>query len=133
MANIYASCDNVAKQLLWDKLFVSLGVQERKNFCVCGDFNVVRCMEERKSVGTVVHYEDIDPFARFIEENFLFGLPLGGRAYTWYRGDGRSVSRLDIFLLYEAWCLTWTKCYQMAQIIGLSDHCPIVFSIDEKN
>jgi hypothetical protein len=100
---------------------------------VCDDFNAVRCMEGRKSVGVVVHYEDIDPFTRFIEENFLVGLPLGGRACTWYRGDGRSMSCLDRFLLSEAWCLTWTKCLHMAQIRGLSDHCHVVLCGDEQN
>lgn len=84
LANIYDPCDNVDKKFLFDKLFASLGVWEGKNFCVCGDFNVVRCMEERKSIREVVHYEDIDPFTRFIEENFLVGLPLGGHAYTRY-------------------------------------------------
>ncbi|GAU37415.1 hypothetical protein TSUD_361200 [Trifolium subterraneum] len=30
------------------------------------------------------------------------------------------------FLLYGDWCLTWPNCMQVAQMRGLSDHCPLV-------
>jgi hypothetical protein len=42
-----------------------------------------------------------------------------------------SMSRLDMFLLSDNWCLTW--CIQVAQIRGLSDHCPILLSVDEES
>jgi hypothetical protein len=31
----------------------------------------------------------------------LFDLPLAGRQFTWFRGDGSSMSRVDRFLLSE--------------------------------
>ncbi|GAU19761.1 hypothetical protein TSUD_78870 [Trifolium subterraneum] len=43
------------------------------------------------------------------------------------------MSRLDRFLLSEDWCLTWANCIQTAQLRGLSDHCPLVLSVDEEN
>ncbi|MCI87385.1 endonuclease/exonuclease/phosphatase family protein, partial [Trifolium medium] len=49
MANVYASCDPGAKQELWDSLFVRIQTLGRSRVCVCGDFNVVRSIEERRS------------------------------------------------------------------------------------
>jgi hypothetical protein len=58
---------------------------------------------------------------------------LGGRKFTWYKGDGKSMSQLDQFLLSEDWCLVWPNCLQIAQLRGLLDHCPLVLSVDEDN
>jgi hypothetical protein len=43
------------------------------------------------------------------------------------------MSRLDRFFLSEDWCLTWQNCYQIALVRGLSDHCPILLSVDDEN
>ncbi|PNY13834.1 cysteine-rich receptor-like protein kinase [Trifolium pratense] len=99
--------------------------------CVCGDFNSIRSEEERKGRGgRVVNFS---PFNSFIEDAALSDLPLCGRRFTWYRGDGVSMSRLDRFLLSEVWCQNWPNCLQIALPRGLSDHCPIVLSVDEEN
>jgi len=45
------------------------------------------------------------PFNQFIDDNDLIDLPLGGRKYTWFKGDDIFMSRLDRFLLSEQWCL----------------------------
>jgi len=100
---------------------------------VCGDFNAMRCVEERRSVSSVFHQAGPDNFNGFIANNFLVDLPLKGRTYTWYRGDGRSMSRIDRFLLSEHWCLTWSNCTQLAMARGLSDHCPLVLAVDIQN
>jgi len=50
-------------------------------------------------------------FNNFIEENMLIDLPLCGRLFTWYRGDGVSMSRLDRFLLSEKWCEAWPNSF----------------------
>jgi hypothetical protein len=72
-------------------------------------------------------------FNQMIIHNCLVDLPLRGRSFTWYRRDGRSMSRLDRFLLSERWCMTWPNCFQMATTRGLSDHCPIQLCIDVEN
>jgi len=43
------------------------------------------------------------------------------------------MSRLDRFLLSEEWCLLWSGYMQVAQMQGLSDHCPLMLSIDKEN
>ena len=133
MFNVYAPCDLRAKQMLWDSLSERLAPLRGTHVCVCGDFNVVRSRDERRSVSGVGVSSDIAPFNLFIENNFLCDLPLRGRNFTWFKGDGRTMSRIDRFLLSEEWYLTWPNCLQVAQLRGLSDHCVLFLSIDEDN
>ena len=90
-------------------------------------------MEERRSVGSSTRIARIADFNHLIVHNSLIDLPIRGRSFTWFRGDGRSMSRIDKFLLSESWCTTWPNCYQMASARGLSDHCPLELSVDEEN
>ncbi|PNX62506.1 cysteine-rich receptor-like protein kinase, partial [Trifolium pratense] len=101
--------------------------------CICGDFNAVRSVDERRSVRDGYRSSDHIPFNRFIDDNTLIDLPLCGRKFTWFKGDGRSMSRLDRFLLSGEWCLTWPNCTQVARMRGLSDHCPLVLAADEED
>ena len=63
----------------------------------------------------------------------MIDLPLCGRNFTWFKGDGKSISHIDRFLLSEDWCLVWPNCVQVALLRGLSDHCPLVLSVDKEN
>ena len=47
--NIYAPCELRAKQELWVSLSARLQLLGGEKVCVCGDFNVVRSVEERRS------------------------------------------------------------------------------------
>ncbi|PNX64517.1 cysteine-rich receptor-like protein kinase, partial [Trifolium pratense] len=133
VANVYAPCDDGAKQVLWDSLSVRLDSLGGNKVCVCGDFNAVKHLDERRSVRNGHRSSDHIPFNRFIEDNSLIDLPLIGRKFTWFKGDGFSMSRLDRFLLSEEWCLTWPNCKQIAKLRGLSDHCPLVLSANEED
>jgi exonuclease III len=131
--NVYAPCDRSAKQVLWNSLSSRLLSLGNRKVCLCGDFNSVRSVNERRSVRGSQVVDDCAPFNDFIEEGVLIDLPLCGRKFTWYKGDGRSMSRLDRFLLSGEWCMVWPNCLHVAQLRGLSDHCPIMLSIDEEN
>ena len=76
---------------------------------------------------------ETDTFNSFIGDTLLIDLPLCGRLFTWYRGDGISMSRIDRFLLSEKWCEAWPNCIQVAQQRGLSDHVHLVLLDDEDN
>jgi len=131
--NIYAPCEPRAKQALWGSLSARLQLLSGANVCLRGDFNAVRNVEERWSKrGNSAAY-DVNYFSHFIDDNGLIDLPLCGRRYTWYKGDGSARSRLDRFLLSEEWCLQWPNCRQVALLRGLSDHCPLLLSVDEEN
>jgi len=63
----------------------------------------------------------------------LFDLSLCDRKFTWLKGDVKSMSRLDRYLIFDEWCLLWPNCLQIVQMRGLSNHCPLVLSVDEEN
>jgi len=85
----------------------------------CGDFNAVRGVEERRSIrGDREVTPDVEPFNNFIKENILIDLSLCGCQFTWFKGDGISMSRIDIFLLSEEWCLRWPNYFEDFQIIA---------------
>lgn len=42
---------------------------------------------------------DINSFNIFIEENELIDLSLNGRSFTWFKGEGSSISIIDRYLL----------------------------------
>jgi len=133
LANVYAPCNNRGRQDLWHALG---GVLQRHNsvaWCVLGDFNAVRSNIERRSQSMNNNNHDFAPFNHFIDGNFLVDLPLCGRNFTWYCGDGLFMSRLDRFLLLEVWFSLFPNCIQTALPRGLSDHCPISLTIDDQN
>jgi len=133
IANVYAPCDTLAKQDLWVRLSQFINDNGEVNVCVCGDFNSIRSEEERRGRSVVFRQVDADNFNNFIDSSFLIYLPICGRLFTWYRGDGVSISRLDRLLVSSKWCDSWPNCVQVAYQRGLSDHVPLVLSVDDEN
>jgi len=78
--------------------------------------------EERKGRGLFLKQMETDMFNSFITYTLLIDLPLCGCLFTWYRGDGISMSRIDRFLLSEKWCEAWPNCIQVA-------HCNAHFEL----
>jgi hypothetical protein len=93
----------------------------------------VLSLEEQRSVRKGSLALDSNQFNLFIEDNGLVDLPLCGRRYKWFKGDGTSMSRIDRYLLSEESCLCWPNYFQVTLLRGLSDHCPLHLSIDEEN
>lgn len=133
LVNVYAPCDLLAKRVLWERLTLFVNNNNDVCLCVCGDFNSVRSIDERKGRGVGFRQADADCFNKFIDDSFLIDLPICGRLFTWYRGDGVSMSRLDRFLLSDKWCGTWPNCIQVAYQRGLSDHVPLMLHVDVAN
>lgn len=96
------------------------------NLCLCEDYNSVRSVEEWKGRGAAFCQHDTDIFNSFIIDSLLKDLPICGRLFTSYRGDGYSMSRLDRFLLSPTRCSVWPNSNQVAIQHGLSDHVLIV-------
>ena len=71
-------------------------------WCVGGDFNVVRFLEERRNCQRLL--TSMRRFSQFIEEMCLKDLPLSGGLFTWCGGsNNESTSRLDRFLVSNDW------------------------------
>lgn len=103
------------------------------NLCICGDFNAVHSEDERKGRGATYRQVDTDNFNNFNDVCSLIDLPLCGRLFTWYKGDGITMSRLDRFLLSARRCVSWKNSIQVAHQRGLSDHVPLVLDVDDAN
>jgi hypothetical protein len=98
IVNVYAPCDTALKQVLWDQLLniaVSIG---ETDLCLCGDFNSIRSTDERRGRGSAFRQHDSYIFNNLIDEGNFVDLPICSRLFTWYRGDGYSMSYLDRFL-----------------------------------
>ncbi|MCI41732.1 LINE-1 reverse transcriptase like, partial [Trifolium medium] len=50
---------------------------------------------------------------------------MAGKRFTWWRSNGSAMSRIDRFLVSEAWLLRWPNCSVWGMDRSLSDHCPI--------
>ncbi|GAU35827.1 hypothetical protein TSUD_56330 [Trifolium subterraneum] len=92
LVNVYAPCDAGAKQTLWNSLSGRIQLLNGERVCVCGDFNAVRRIEERRPLRTGPRPSDHIPFNQFIDDSA-----------------------------------------HVAQLRGLSDHCPLVLEADEQN
>lgn len=77
----------------------------------------------------MINRRNIRKFDEFISETNLFDLPLHGRRYTWYRPNGRCKSRLDIFLVNNAWLGRWPNTIQKGLPRSVSNHCPITLKV----
>jgi len=78
--NVYAACFLCDKVALWDALSAITSSYQNKVWCCCGDFNVVRCVEERKGVrGNASQKKEIRGFNEFIEKNSMVDLPIVGK------------------------------------------------------
>lgn len=51
LVNIYAPCDRLEKCRVWSSLLNLRNSQNCECWCIMGDFNAVRCPEERKGTG----------------------------------------------------------------------------------
>lgn len=107
IVNVYAPCDLRGKRAVWDDLLSLMYSRVGDKWCVLGDFNAIKSLSEWKGVDGVNRAEEMQMFGDFISEAGLIDLPLIGRKFTWYKADGKAMSRLDRFLISESWLNSW--------------------------
>jgi len=127
IVNVYVVGSLSDKASMWDALSAIRNSHQNEVWCYCGDFNVVRCVEERKGVrGYSSQKKEIKDFNEFIFKNLMVDLPIVGKKFTWYKSDGSAKSRLDTILVSEEWLQVWPMSKQYVQPREVSDHCAIV-------
>jgi hypothetical protein len=75
-------------------------------WCIVGDFNSVREVNERRGVGVNVMggvTQEITEFGEFLDALEVIDMPLIGRRFTWFHPNGTTMSRLDRVLLSNDW------------------------------
>ncbi|MCH86377.1 putative transposon TX1 protein, partial [Trifolium medium] len=96
------------------------------NWCVVGDFNVVREPGERRGVNVESSLNaEMRDFGVFLNDLELVDLPLLGRRFTWYHANGRAMSRIDRILVSSEWLEVWGNCSLWVGPRDVSDHCPL--------
>lgn len=61
------------------------------------DFNVATLATDRSGTLTVFNASQASSFNEFIPEVWLLDIPMGGRKFTWIRGECKKMSWLDRF------------------------------------
>lgn len=121
--NVYAPQDVGVKKLLWDKIARIINSIDVA-WCIFGDFNEVRCREERKNSN--FNSRGASNFNEFINSEGLIDIPLGGKLFTRISDDGLKFSKIDRFLVNALFGDYWSSLVVVARERKLSDHCPIL-------
>ncbi|KAL4555405.1 hypothetical protein LXL04_038023 [Taraxacum kok-saghyz] len=124
IVNVYAPQDDQGKQDLWNYITGVIDNDRTRMWIICGDFNEVRCSEERR--GSTFHARGAQAFNNFIENLGLIDLNLGGRSFTYVSPNGANSSRLDRILVSQDCISKWHNVSIIALPRLFSDHCPIL-------
>lgn len=81
--------------------------------------------DERLGVGDHNSSRNMVAFRVFIEDMDLVDVPCVGGRYTWFRGNGKAMSRLDRFLLSNGLIEYWNVLNQRIGNRDISDHFSI--------
>ncbi|GKC18898.1 RNA-directed DNA polymerase, eukaryota [Tanacetum coccineum] len=104
LLNVYGPQSSVDKDALWISLENLIGSSD-VIWVIFGDFNVVRCGEER--AGTHFNPREAISFNDFLSRLDLLDFQLGGRRFTRFDKSGSKLSKIDIFLvshnLFDSW------------------------------
>ncbi|KAJ9539609.1 hypothetical protein OSB04_026115 [Centaurea solstitialis] len=130
LVNIYGPNSVSDRKDLWTKLLAVLSNEEIK-WCIFGDFNEVRSVDER--LNSCCNQGGMDDFNRFIEDGGLVEIPLIGRRFTRISDDGIKFSKLDRFLSNQSFVSSWKLLGVRALERKGSDHMPLMLSEDLKD
>ncbi|XP_058770682.1 uncharacterized protein LOC131644227 [Vicia villosa] len=133
VVNIYSSCVLQKKKDLWDNLLKLKSSFSDGEWIFGGDFNASKNVHERKGRSIRDMESGSELFAKFIVNSGLVDVPSKGKKFTWYSGDGRSMSRIDRFLVSSKIINDWGVVGQLVGDRDISDHCPVWFVVDKLN
>ncbi|GJV20643.1 RNA-directed DNA polymerase, eukaryota [Tanacetum coccineum] len=122
--SVYAPQALSEKRTLWN--FLSLLISRWDGEClVMGDFNEVRCEEER--LGTVFNVLGANAFNDFILNSNLLDVRLDGFSFTWSHRSASKMSKLNRFLIFDCFHSSFPHMSGICLDRHLSDHRPILF------
>ncbi|GJT75071.1 RNA-directed DNA polymerase, eukaryota [Tanacetum coccineum] len=120
---VYAPQQLSMKRSLWDYI-ASLLRRWNGESIVMGDFNDVRCKEER--LGSLFNPLGARLFNKFIKSSGLVEVKLEGYSFTWSHPSASKMSKLDRFLVTEGMLLVFPSMSVICLDRHLSDHRPIL-------
>ncbi|KAH1209142.1 hypothetical protein GmHk_15G043746 [Glycine max] len=113
---------------LWEELLRQKGSYNDNIWCMVGDFNVVRSLEERRGIvgQRVGCSRETEEFNTFLDTMELGDIPMIGRKFTWYKAGGLARSILDRMVVLSSWLDLWPSSSQFILNRDISGHCPLV-------
>ncbi|KAK8605390.1 hypothetical protein V6N13_102172 [Hibiscus sabdariffa] len=123
---LYAPFVVTEQREFWEKV-VTIILEKNVAWCVGGDFNMVRCVDERR--GCVIGRREISDFCNFVEVAALSDVLLQGKLFTWF-GSGNKCGQLDRFLVSTDWFQRFDSLVVINLPRELSDHSPIMLVSD---
>jgi hypothetical protein len=133
LVNVYSPCSITGKKKLWEDLLSLKQQYGGKEWCIGGDFNAILRASERKGSSADSRQGERFLFNRFVGDMEVIDMPVLGKKFSWFSADGKSMSRIDRFLLSDGFA---TKFGISGQWIGdrdISDHCPIWLIVSPNN
>jgi hypothetical protein len=101
IVNVYSPCNLLGKKRLWEELVTVKQQSGVGEWCVGGDFNAVLLASERRGSSADGRQGERTLFNHFVEDMELIDVPVLGKKNSWFSADGKSMSRIDRFLLSE--------------------------------
>lgn len=99
--------------------------------CVCGDFNMIRAVEEKNNDN--IHWNRVELFNDFITQNGLIEIKNSGKRYTWSNNQSKVVLQiLDRFLVSSKWEERFPLSTVTVTPRLFSDHAPIFLDTMEE-
>ncbi|KAK1312236.1 hypothetical protein QJS10_CPA07g00623 [Acorus calamus] len=111
---------------VWEELH-SVGERRRLPWCIVGDFNVTRFMEDRNRLGVI--NAAMYAFSEWIDVEGLIDLPIDNLTFTWSNmREAASMARLDRALVSTEWEDSFSGCTLTGLPRVCSDHSPLLLS-----
>ncbi|XP_058780355.1 uncharacterized protein LOC131653996 [Vicia villosa] len=118
---------------LWSDLLEAKSRYTDNEWFVAGDFNSISDRSERKGCSQQFRNSEISYFVGFIEESNLVDVPTKGKRFSWFGGEGRTMSRLDRFLVSENMIKSLDIVGQKIGNRDISDHYLVWLIVDGLN
>ncbi|XP_071695781.1 uncharacterized protein [Rutidosis leptorrhynchoides] len=123
VVNVYEPHEDIKKRLFLESL-ENLMNYDNESWVLCGDFNEVRNIDERKNCE--FNLRRANRFNNFIANSGLLEVPLIGKKFTRICDNGKKFSKLDRFLVSNSVINRWPELLVMVLDRKLSDHCPLL-------
>ncbi|XP_071695151.1 uncharacterized protein [Rutidosis leptorrhynchoides] len=121
--NVYGPHNDKGKKEFW-RLLGDLIKKVGLAWVVCGDFNEVRVQSDR--LNCVFNHARASRFNNFIAEHNLIEIPINGKKFTRICDNGINFSKLDCFLINDAFINLWQDLSIVALDRREPDHCPLI-------
>ncbi|XP_071739306.1 uncharacterized protein [Rutidosis leptorrhynchoides] len=130
VVNVYGPHKDDEKKKFWDSL-QDLMSFDNDEWVIGGDFNEVRSQDERQNSIFIERRAKL--FNNFIEQSHLIEVPLLGKKFTRISYDGKKFSKLDWFLVSEAFINSWGDVSTITLDRNSLDHYPLMLRDSNQN